>query len=226
MTTTDARRSRHALGLRRRRRRHRGPGVPGRRCAVAAIASLGAGAIHATAAGAHSEHRGVVIAFAVTAVAADRLGRPGARAARAGWSAWSGAAVNAGALGGWVVAKTTGIGFIEGLDTKESAQFADSLAAGLAARGRRRRPARARRPQLVGAAARARLWSGSRRSPPSRSRAGHGQHGQPQPRRRRRPPRAATAARRRARPRRHGGGRARPSPTTPPCRSTSGACPA
>ena len=98
---------------------------------AAAIASLGAGAIHATAAGAHSEHRGVVIAFAATAalqiawgaVALSRAGR---------LVALAGAAVNAAALGGWVLAKTSGIGFIEGLDTKESAQFADSLAAALA----------------------------------------------------------------------------------------------
>ena len=105
-------------------------GIPGA-LRAAAIASLGAGAIHATAAGAHSEHRGVVIAFAVTA------------ALQIGWGALAlvrthrlvsllGAAVNLGALGGWVLAKTSGIGFIDGLDTKESAQFADSLAAGLA----------------------------------------------------------------------------------------------
>jgi hypothetical protein len=36
---------------------------------VAALASLGAGAIHATAAGAHSEHRSAVIAFVLIAVA-------------------------------------------------------------------------------------------------------------------------------------------------------------
>ena len=99
---------------------------------VAAIASLGAGAIHATAAGAHSEHRSAVIAFVLTAVA------------QIGWGAWAysragrlvclvGAAVNAAAVGGWVLAKTSGIGFVTGLDAKESVQFADALAAGLAA---------------------------------------------------------------------------------------------
>jgi hypothetical protein len=99
---------------------------------AAAIASLGAGAIHATAAGAHSEHRGVVIAFAVTA--ALQIGWGALALARSGrLVSLLGAAVNAGALGGWVLAKTTGIGFIEGLDVKESPQFADSLAAGLAA---------------------------------------------------------------------------------------------
>ena len=107
------------------------PGVPGA-LRAAAIASLGAGAIHATAAGAHSEHRGVVIAFAVTA--ALQIGWGALAISRAGrLIGLLGAAVNLGALGGWVLAKTSGIGFIEGLDVKESPQFADSLAAGLAA---------------------------------------------------------------------------------------------
>jgi hypothetical protein len=99
---------------------------------VAAVASLGAGAIHATAAGAHSEHRSAVIAFVLIAVA------------QIGWGAWAysragrlvslaGAAINAAAIGGWVMAKTSGIGFVTGLDAKESVQFADAVAAGLAA---------------------------------------------------------------------------------------------
>jgi hypothetical protein len=99
---------------------------------VAAIASLGAGAIHATAAGAHSEHRAAVVAFVLTAIA------------QLGWGAWAlgragrlgyllGAAINAAALGGWVLAKTSGIGFVAGLDARESAQFADTVAAMLAA---------------------------------------------------------------------------------------------
>jgi hypothetical protein len=99
---------------------------------VAAIASLGAGAIHATAAGAHSEHRSAVIAFVLIAVA------------QIGWGAWAysragrlvslaGTAINAAAIGGWVMAKTTGIDFVTGLEAKESVQFADAVAAGLAA---------------------------------------------------------------------------------------------
>ena len=98
---------------------------------VAALASIGAGAIHATAAGAHSEHRSAVVAFVLTAVA------------QIGWGVWAfgrsgrlvavvGAAVNAAAIGGWVLAKTSGIGFVTGLDVKESPQFADTLAAALA----------------------------------------------------------------------------------------------
>jgi hypothetical protein len=99
---------------------------------VAALASLGAGAIHATAAGAHSEHRSAVIAFVLIAVA------------QIGWGAWAysragrlvslvGAAINAAAIGGWIMAKTSGLTFVTGLDVKESVQFADAVAAGLAA---------------------------------------------------------------------------------------------
>jgi hypothetical protein len=99
---------------------------------VAAIASLGAGAIHATAAGAHSEHRSAVIAFVLIAVA------------QIGWGAWAysragrlvslaGAAINAAAIGGWVMAKTTGIDFVTGLEAREGVQFADGVAAALAA---------------------------------------------------------------------------------------------
>jgi hypothetical protein len=99
---------------------------------VAAVASMAAGAIHATAAGAHSEPRAAMVAFVVTAIA------------QIGWGAWAlsratvavsltGAGLNAAAIGGWLLAKTSGIQFVEGLDTKESAQFADTLAASLAA---------------------------------------------------------------------------------------------
>jgi hypothetical protein len=99
---------------------------------AAAIASLGAGAIHATAAGAHGEHRGVVVAFALTA--ALQMAWGALAMVRSGrLVCLAGVAVNVGALGGWLQAKTSGIGFIEGLDTKESPQFADSLAAALAA---------------------------------------------------------------------------------------------
>jgi hypothetical protein len=98
---------------------------------VAAIASLGAGAIHATAAGAHSEHPAAAAAFVLTAVAqlgwgAYAFARPGRRVALLG------AAVNAAAVGGWLLAKTAGIGFVAGLDTSESVGFPDALAAGFA----------------------------------------------------------------------------------------------
>jgi hypothetical protein len=98
---------------------------------VAAFASIAAGAIHATAAGAHSEPRSAMVAFVITAVA------------QLAWGAWAlsrsgtlvslvGVAVNGAAVGGWLLAKTSGISFIDGLDTKESPQFADTLCAVLA----------------------------------------------------------------------------------------------
>jgi hypothetical protein len=104
-------------------------GVPGA-LAVAGLASLGAGAIHATAAGAHGEHRATAVAFVAIALA------------QLGWGALAllrsnrlvtlaGAAVNAVAVGGWVLAKTSGISFVAGLEEAESAQFADSVAAAL-----------------------------------------------------------------------------------------------
>jgi hypothetical protein len=99
--------------------------------AVAGLASIAAGIIHATAAGAHSEHRQTVIVFAVCA------------AFQVGWGAWAlvrsgrllaliGAVGNAFAVGGWVLAKTNGIGFIDGLETKEGLELADTLCAMLA----------------------------------------------------------------------------------------------
>jgi hypothetical protein len=99
--------------------------------AVSGMASLGAGAIHAAAIGVHAEHRQAAITFAVLAllqlawggVALVRSGRLGALA---------GVALNAGAVGGWVLAKTAGISFIDGLDVAEPIQLADALAAGLA----------------------------------------------------------------------------------------------
>jgi hypothetical protein len=99
--------------------------------AVAAFASLSAGAIHAAAAGVHSEYHAAVIAFSVTAlvqlvwavVAFWRSGRA---------IAWIGAAINLAALAGWIVAKTSGIGFIKGLDAAQSPAFADTLCAVLA----------------------------------------------------------------------------------------------
>jgi hypothetical protein len=107
------------------------PEPPSALLSVAALASIGAGAIHATAAGAHSEHRAAVVAFALTAVfqigwGALALVRPSRTVALLG------VAGNVAAVGGWVLAKTSGIGFVTGLDVQEDPQFADTLAAALA----------------------------------------------------------------------------------------------
>lgn len=101
--------------------------------AIAGVASIVAGVIHATAAGAHSEHRSTVVAFALLAgfqVGWGTLALAVSQGRR--WIALAGAAGNAVAFGGWVLAKTSGIGFVTGLEDAESPQFADTLAAGLA----------------------------------------------------------------------------------------------
>ena len=101
------------------------------RLAVPGLASLGAGAIHAAAIGVHSEHRQAVLAFTILA------------AFQVGWGAWAlvrphalvalaGVAGNLVAIGGWVLAKTSGISFVDGLDVAEGVQFADATAAALA----------------------------------------------------------------------------------------------
>ncbi len=107
------------------------PERPSALVSIAALASIGAGAIHATAAGAHSEHRAAVVAFALTAVFQIGWGvlmlmRPSRVVALLGLAG------NAAAVGGWVLAKTSGIGFVAGLDVREDPQFADTLAAALA----------------------------------------------------------------------------------------------
>lgn len=105
--------------------------ISSRLLSVGAAASAAAGMIHMAALAAHSEHRQAVWAFLGVAVVQLVWGtlawaRPG----------WQGAVVGLGiallGLGGWVMAKTGGLAFIDGLDDKEPVHFADGLAAGLA----------------------------------------------------------------------------------------------
>ncbi len=99
---------------------------------IAGFTSLGAGAIHASAIGIHSEHPQAVIAF--TVVAALQLGFGALALFRSSRVlALAGVAVNLAALGGWVLAKTAGIDFIDGMERVERLQWADALAATLAA---------------------------------------------------------------------------------------------
>ena len=99
--------------------------------AIIGSSSLGAGAIHAAAIGVHAEHRQAVIAF--TVVAAIQLGFGAVALARPGRIVLTlGALANVLFIGGWILAKTNGISFIDGLGAAESPQAADSLAAGLA----------------------------------------------------------------------------------------------
>jgi hypothetical protein len=99
---------------------------------LAAIASLGAGAIHAAAIGAHAGERQTVVTFLVVAVL--QLGWGALALVRNDrWLVLLGAAVNAGIVAGWAMAKTSGINFIDGLEPTESVQLADGAAAALAA---------------------------------------------------------------------------------------------
>lgn len=100
--------------------------------AVAGAASLGAGAIHAAAIGVHAEHQQAARTFAVLALLQIAWGAV-ALVTRSRAVAAAGAALSAGAVGGWILAKTSGISFIEGMETVEEVQLPDALAAGLAA---------------------------------------------------------------------------------------------
>jgi hypothetical protein len=101
--------------------------------AVAALGSLGAGAIHAAAIGAHGEHHEAVVTFAFVALFQIGLGAVALVSNRklVGLALGLG---NLALVGGWVLAKTAtnGIWFVTGLDSKEPVQWADGLAAGLA----------------------------------------------------------------------------------------------
>ena len=95
---------------------------------VPAYASIGAGMIHAAAIGIHTEHVTltrifVALAFLQVAVGVLALVRAG-KAAAAGL-----VVVGAVAVAGWFATRTTGIGWIDGLEEAEEAQFADIAAA-------------------------------------------------------------------------------------------------
>lgn len=98
---------------------------------LAGLASLGAGFIHAMAAGTHSEHFPAAITMGALAIAQIVSGiyfvsQPTA------FSRFAIVAVNLAAIGGWIATRTTGIDFISGLEVSESIQTADALAASLA----------------------------------------------------------------------------------------------
>jgi hypothetical protein len=99
--------------------------------AVPALASLGAGAIHATAVGAHSGARQAVVTFAITAVIQLGLGGAALVSNRKAIGLAMGAA-NLAFLVGWAMAKRSGIDFIDGMEAAEAVQWADGLAAGMA----------------------------------------------------------------------------------------------
>ncbi len=97
----------------------------------AGVASLAAGALHVGAVAVHAEHRSAVLLFTGLAltqltwgvVAIARPGRP---------VAGIGVVIGVAALGGWVLAVTTGLNGIDGLDEAHPAGPSDTVAAGLA----------------------------------------------------------------------------------------------
>lgn len=98
---------------------------------LAGVASAGAGAIHAVAVGVHSSTDQAMFAF--MAVAAFQLGwGVSAVARRDRRLAALGVLGNAYVLGGWLLAKRSGISFIDGLEDKAGIELGDGTAAGLA----------------------------------------------------------------------------------------------
>ena len=121
------------------------------------MASLGAGAIHAAAAGIHAEHPTLSRLFVAVAAAQILVGLAtllrGGRAVAAAT-----ALVNGGAVVAWIVTRMSGISWIDGLEQSEAPQFADTVCAVLGAvavgaavvtlRGRAGRTMRATRTRL------------------------------------------------------------------------------
>jgi|694.fasta_scaffold28054_2 hypothetical protein len=98
----------------------------------AAYASIGAGLIHGAAIGLHADHPTLSRIFLAMAAAQVAWG-----VVAITLSTWSvvaiGSVLNISAVGGWVLTRTTGISFINGLEIAESPQPADTLCAALAA---------------------------------------------------------------------------------------------
>lgn len=98
---------------------------------LAGISSIGAGFIHAMAAGTHAEHFPAAVAVGALAIA-QIAGGLYFLFQTSTFSRLILLAVNFTAIGGWITTRTTGIGFISGLDISEKIQTADALAAALA----------------------------------------------------------------------------------------------
>ena len=97
---------------------------------LAGLASIGAGAIHAAAAGLHAEHPTLSRLFVACAVAQIAVGLfalvKGGRLA-----AVLAVVVNVGAVTAWAASRLWGISWIDGLEESEAAQFTDSACAAL-----------------------------------------------------------------------------------------------
>lgn len=105
----------------------RAPGL-----AVAAMASIAAGAIHAGAIGIHAEHPSLARVFVLVAVLQLGWGLVALTRVSTG-VAVAGYFVNAAIVAGWVLTRVSGIPWIDGLETAEDPQFTDTVCAVLGA---------------------------------------------------------------------------------------------
>lgn len=99
---------------------------------IAGIFSIASGLLHGVAVGLHTDHPTSARVFAILAIVQIAVGLASVFASSRKFDALV-AFVNAVSVGGWVVAKTVGIGFVAGLETVESVQATDLLCAILAA---------------------------------------------------------------------------------------------
>lgn len=99
---------------------------------VAGIFSIASGLVHGVAVGLHADHLTAARTFAVLALVQVVAGLA-SLFADGGRVRGLVAVVNVASVVGWAVAKTVGIGFIDGLDTAEAVQTSDLLCAVLAA---------------------------------------------------------------------------------------------
>ena len=95
---------------------------------TAALASIGAGVVHAGAIGIHAEHPGLARLF--IAVTCFQFGWGVVALVRPRrWFAFVGAAGNLVAVGAWLTTRLTSISFVDGLEVREKAQFTDTACA-------------------------------------------------------------------------------------------------
>ena len=98
--------------------------------AVAGLASIGAGVVHATAAGMHAEHELLTRLFVATAAAQVLIGA--LVLLRAGrLTAIGTALINGAAVVAWAITRVADISWIGGLEQAEAPQFADTACAAL-----------------------------------------------------------------------------------------------
>ena len=103
----------------------RHPGI-----AIAGLASLGAGVIHGGAIGLHAEHPQLARIFIVMTLLQIGWGLIMLMAPKVA-AIPAGILINGAAVGGWLITRIAGISWVDGLEVRESPQWADSICAGL-----------------------------------------------------------------------------------------------